>query len=148
DIFELLPFENSLVEVDVTGAQLLKLLENLVRGRDAQSGARIQFRWNAEDRPDFISAKLIGTDGIERDIDPAATYTLLTIDYLVKVTSGNYAILQEAKNPTLLNITIRDTVMEYVKTETKAGPPIRAVLDNRFVQVGPGPTREVTSPND
>jgi 2',3'-cyclic-nucleotide 2'-phosphodiesterase (5'-nucleotidase family) len=148
DIFELLPFENALVEVEVTGAQLLKVLENLTKGRDAQSGARIQFRWNAEDRPEFISAKLIGTDGVERDIDPAATYTLLTIDYLLKVASGNYAILQEAKNATPLNITIRDAVMEYVKAETKGGRSIRAVVDNRFVQVGPGPSREVASPND
>jgi 2',3'-cyclic-nucleotide 2'-phosphodiesterase (5'-nucleotidase family) len=28
DIFELLPFENALIEVELTGAQLLKLLEN------------------------------------------------------------------------------------------------------------------------
>jgi 2',3'-cyclic-nucleotide 2'-phosphodiesterase (5'-nucleotidase family) len=148
DIFELLPFENALVEVEVTGAQLLKLLENLTRSRDAQSGARIQFRWNAEDRPEFISAKLIGSDGVERDIKPTESYTLLTIDYLLKVASGNYAILLEARNPTPLNMTIRDAVMEYVKAEAKAGRPIRAVLDNRFVQVGPGPSREVTSPND
>lgn len=148
DIFELLPFENSLVEVDVTGAQLLKILQNLTRSRDAQSGARIHFRWNEEDRPEFISAKLIGNDGVERDIDPAATYTILTIDYLLKVASGSYAILQEAKNATPLNITLRETLMEYVKAETKAGRPIRAVLDDRFVQIGPGPKREVTSPND
>lgn len=146
DIFELLPFDNSLVEVEVTGSQLLKLFENLTRGRDAQSGARIQFRWNAEDRPEFIRAKLIGNDGVERDIDPAKTYTLLTIDYLLKVAGGNYAILQEARNPTPLNTTIRDAVMEYVKAETKSGRPIRATLDNRFVQVGPGPSREVTTP--
>lgn len=147
DIFELLPFENELIEVDVTGAQLLKLLESVTRGRDAQSGARIQFRWNAEDRPEFISAKLIGPGDTEREIDPNATYTIVTIDYLLKLGSGSYRLLQEAKNQKPLNVTIRDAVMEYVKAETKAGRPIRAVLDGRFVQVGPGPTRE-TPPND
>ena len=147
DIFELLPFENSLVEVELTGAQLLKLLENLTRGRDAQSGARIQFRWNAQDRPEFISAKLIGPGNTEREIDPNATYKIVTIDYLLKLASGSYASLQEAKSTRPLNVTIRDAVMEYVKAETKAGRPIRAMLDNRFVQVGPGPSRE-TSAND
>ena len=146
DIFELLPFENALVEVDLTGAQLLKLLEIVTR-RDAQSGARIQFRWNAEDRPEFISAKLIGPGNTEREIDPNATYTIVTIDWILNVASGNYAFLQEAKNRRPLNITIRDAVMDYVKAETKAGRPIRAMLDGRFVQVGPGPTRE-TPPND
>ena len=146
DIFELLPFENALVEVDLKGAQLLTLLTNLTRARDAQSGARVEFKWNAENRPEFISAKLVGADGKELDIDPQSTYTIITIDYLMKLASGNYAILQEGTNVTPLNITIRDAVMEYVKAETKAGRPIRALLDNRFVQVGPGPAE--TSPND
>ena len=148
DIFELLPFENALVKVELTGAQLLKLLENVTRGRDAQAGARIQFRWNEQDRPEFISAKLTGTNATERDIDPAATYSIVTIDYLLKLASGNYALLQEAKSTTPLNITIRDAVMEYVKAETKAGRPIHATLDNRFVQVGPGPKRSESTPDD
>lgn len=146
DIFELLPFENALVEVELTGAQLLKLLENVTRGRDAQAGARVQFRWNEQDRPEFISAKLAGPNSAERDIDPAATYSVVTIDYLLKLASGNYALLQEAKRATPLNITIRDAVMEYVKAETKAGRPIQAALDNRFVQVGPGPKRAESTP--
>ncbi|HSE30361.1 MAG TPA: 5'-nucleotidase C-terminal domain-containing protein [Pyrinomonadaceae bacterium] len=148
DVFELLPFENALVEVELTGAQLLKLLDSVTRGRDAQSGARIQFRWNDQDRPEFIGAKLIGPNGTERDIDPAATYSIVTIDYLLKLASGNYALLQEAKSTTPLNTTIRDAVMEYVKAETKAGRPIRATIDDRFVQIGPGPSRAPSSPND
>jgi 2',3'-cyclic-nucleotide 2'-phosphodiesterase (5'-nucleotidase family) len=148
DIFELLPFENALVEVELTGAQLLKLLENVTRGRDAQAGARVQFRWNEQDRPEFISAKLAGPNSTERDIDPAATYSVVTIDYLLKLASGNYALLQEAKSTAPLNITIRDAVMEYVKAETKAGRAIHAALDNRFVQVGPGPKRAESTPDD
>ena len=148
DIFELLPFENALVEINLTGAQLLKLLENLTRARDAQSGVRVQFRWNEEDRPELITAKLLAENGDELRINPQATYTLVTIDYLLKLASGNYAILQEGTNVTPLNITIRDAVIDYVKSETKAGRPVRPVLDNRFVQIGPGPTRTDTSPDD
>ena len=137
DIFELLPFENALVAVDVTGAQLAQILQ--VVTRDAQSGARIQFKYNDRDRPEFISGKLVDANGKEHEIDPNQTYTILTIDYLMSLKSGAYAILQEAKNPTPLNITLRDAVMNYVKSETAAGRPIRSVVDNRFVQVGPGP---------
>lgn len=147
DIFELHPFDNALVEVNLTGAQLLRLLGIVTGGRDAQSGARIHFRWNAEDRPEIISAKLIGPGNTEREIDPNATYTIVTIDWLLKVASGSYASFQEARNPKPLSVTIRDAVMDYVKAETKAGRSIRAILDGRFVQVGPGPTRE-TPPND
>jgi 2',3'-cyclic-nucleotide 2'-phosphodiesterase (5'-nucleotidase family) len=132
DIFELLPFENALITVDLTGSQLLKLLENVTKARDAQAGARINFRWNAQDRPEFISAKLIDPSGREREIDPQGTYTIVTIDYLYKLGSGNYALLQDGKNMTPLNLTIRDAVMDYVKSETAAGRPIRSELDKRF----------------
>ena len=137
DIFELLPFENALVAIDVTGVQLAKILQ--VVTRDAQSGARIQFKWNERDRPEFISGKLVASSGKELEIDPNQTYTILTIDYLMRLNSGAYAILQEAKNATPLNLTLRDAVMNYVKSETAAGRPVRPVVDNRFVQVGPGP---------
>ena len=137
DIFELLPFENALVAIEVTGVQLAKILQ--VVTRDAQSGARIQFKWNERDRPEFISGKLVDENGKEFEIDPNQTYTILTIDYLMQLKSGAYAILQEAKNPTPLNLTLRDAVLNYIKSETAAGRPVRSIGDNRFVQVGPGP---------
>jgi len=137
DIFELLPFENALIALDVTGEQLGKLLQ--LATRDAQSGARIHFKYNDRDRPEFISGKLVDENGNEQEIDPNKTYTIVTIDYLLRLGSGSYAVLQEAKNPTPLNITIRDAVMNYVKSETGAGRVIRGAVDKRFVQVGPGP---------
>jgi len=137
DIFELLPFENALVALDVTGAQLVKIIE--VATKDAQSGARIHFKYNDRDRPEFISAKLVDENGNEQEIDPNKTYTIVTLDYLLRLNSGAYAILKEAKSDAPLNITLRDAVMNYVKSETAAGRPIRAAIDNRFVQVGPGP---------
>lgn len=137
DIFELLPFENALVAVDVTGADLLKVLPALVR--DAQSGARLQYKWNDQNRPEFISGKLVDENGREHEIDPTKLYTIVTIDYLLKLGSGSYAILQEAKSATPLNITLRESIMEYVKIETAAGRTIIHRTDNRYVQVGPGP---------
>jgi len=137
DIFELLPFENALVAVEVTGAQLAKLVE--VATRDAQSGARIHFKWNERDRAEFISGKLLDENGKELEIDPQKTYTIVTIDYLMRLNSGPYAILHEGKNPQPLNLTLRDAIMNYVKSETAAGRPIRSALDERFIQVGPGP---------
>ena len=136
DIFELLPFENALMVVELSGANLLKLLPPLVR--DAQSGARLQYKWNDQSRPEFISGKLIDEHGYEQEIDPNKTYTIVTIDYLLKVSGGAYAVLKEAKSVTPLNITIRDAMMEYAKSEG-AGGLIRPHLDDRYVQVGPGP---------
>jgi hypothetical protein len=120
---------------------VLKLLQIVTSARDAQSGARIHYRWNAENKPEFISASLLDANGQEHAIDPQATYKVITIDYLLKLGSGNYAILQENKSVAELGLTIRDALMEYVKAETAAGRPIKGRLDDRFVQVGPGPTK-------
>ena len=144
DIFELLPFENALVAVDVTGADLAKLLAAVVR--DAQSGARIQYKWNDQNRPEFLSGKLMGENGQEQEIDPNKIYTVVTIDYLLKVGGGAYAVLKEAKSVAPLNITLRDAIMEYVKAETAAGRMIRAHVDDRYVQVGPGPKGKPEDP--
>jgi 2',3'-cyclic-nucleotide 2'-phosphodiesterase (5'-nucleotidase family) len=137
DIFELLPFENALIAVDVSGVQLAKLLQIVTR--DAQSGARIQFKWNERSRPEFISGKLLDESGKEQEIDPDKIYTIVTIDYLLRLGGGAYAILQEAKSSTPLNVTLRDAIMDYVKSETAARRPIRPTADNRFVQIGPDP---------
>jgi 2',3'-cyclic-nucleotide 2'-phosphodiesterase (5'-nucleotidase family) len=135
DIFELLPFENALVAFDLTGAQLLDLLREVVSHQDAQSGARIKYRLGSEKRPELESAKLL-IDGIEKEIDPAAVYTVISIDYLLNVTGGDYAtVLKQAKNTRPLGLTIRDAITNYVKAETAARRDIKSTLDGRFVFV-------------
>jgi 2',3'-cyclic-nucleotide 2'-phosphodiesterase (5'-nucleotidase family) len=144
DIFELLPFENALVALELTGTQLAQLLQ--VVPRDAQAGARIEFKWNDRNRAEFISGKLVDASGKEQDVDPQKTYTVVTIDYLLQVGGGPYAILKEAKSTTPLNITLRDAILNYVKSETAAGRPIRSVVDNRFVQIGPDQKKTTETP--
>ena len=135
DIFELLPFENALVKIDLTGEELLKLLSVVVSSGDAWSGARINIRMNEQKRPEMVSARLLNASGGEMEIDPKATYSLVTIYYLMKLGGGRYSILQSAKNVTPLGVTLRDALMDYVKNETAAGRQIRAALDDRFVIV-------------
>jgi 2',3'-cyclic-nucleotide 2'-phosphodiesterase (5'-nucleotidase family) len=130
DIYQLLPFENALVTLDLTGEQLRRFLDVALRQRDAQSGARITYRANAEKKNEIVSVRLGGA-GVEQEIDPQATYTIVTIDYLVK-RGGEYSVLQEAKNVRELGVTMRDAVIDYVKAEAAAGRSIKATLDGRF----------------
>jgi 2',3'-cyclic-nucleotide 2'-phosphodiesterase (5'-nucleotidase family) len=136
DIYQLLPFENALVVLDLTGEQLRRFLDVVVRQRDAQSGARIMYRTNDQKTSEIVTVKL-GGGASEKEIDPQATYTIVTIDYLVK-RGGDYSVLQEAKNIRPLNLTMRDAVLDYVKAETAAGRPIKATLDGRFRYDKPG----------
>src|SRR5260370_21048195 len=80
DIFELLPFENALVTLDLTGEQVLKILGVVVSGREAQSGALIIYITKA-DKSAALEAARLG----HKEIDPKATYTIVTIDSIVNV---------------------------------------------------------------
>src|SRR5436190_14674909 len=142
DIFELLPFENSLFELELTGEQLLKVLQVAVADREPQSGARVKYRTNAENKLELVSADLVTADGKEREINPAAGYRVISIDYLLNVSGGNFAILEQSKVRKPLGITIRDAMIEYVKVETAAGRTIKAKLDGRFRREGPGQENE------
>ena len=140
DIWELLPFENALVQFDLTGEQLLKLLNQALTHRDAQSGARIVYRAGADNKPQFVSARLL-INGREQEIDPQAIYTIVSIDYLWKRQStapsdqeGNYSVLGKAQKIQPLGLTMRDAMVQYVKDETAAGRTIRTNLDGRFRQ--------------
>jgi len=128
DIFELLPFENALVTLDLTGEQVLKLLGVVVSSHEAQSGALITYITKADKSSVLEAAKLL-----TREIDPKATYAVVTIDYLVNVGGDRYAVLREGKNTRPLGITLRDAIMDYVKAEAAAGRDIKTNLDGRFV---------------
>lgn len=144
DMFELLPFENELVAFDLTGAQVIELLRSVTARRDAQSGAKIRYKLNEQKRPQLEIARLL-VNGHEVEIDPAAIYTVISTDYLLRVTGGDYAVvLGKARNIQPIGLTMRDALTEYVKAETVAGREIKATLDGRFAFDGPGdaPTEE------
>jgi len=131
DIFELLPFENALVTLDLNGEQLLRLLQLITTSREAQAGARIVYVIKADKSSHLEKAALRDATGREKEIDPQAIYTIVTIDYLVSV-GGRYLVLREGKNLNPLRITLRDAIMAYVKSETAAARDIQPNLDERF----------------
>jgi len=67
-------------------------------------------------------------DGQQKEIDPKAIYTVVSIDYLMNrrstkpsATEGDYSILRAAKTIKPIGLTIRDAIIDYVISETAAG---------------------------
>jgi len=133
DIFELLPFENALVTLDLSGEQILKLLGVVVSSREAQSGARLTYITKTDKSSQLETAMLRDEQGREKEIDPKASYTIVTIDYLVNVGGERYSVLREGRNTKPVGITLRDAIMDYVKSETAAAREIKPRLDERFI---------------
>lgn len=131
DIWELLPFENKLMTVDLTGEQLKRLLESVITSGLAQSGARIVYKTNADKKNETESVALrIGR--VEQAIDPTKTYTIVTIDYLLNVAGSRGNVLTEGTNVTPVGLSLRDAILNYVKSETAEGRDIKPNLDGRF----------------
>jgi 2',3'-cyclic-nucleotide 2'-phosphodiesterase (5'-nucleotidase family) len=135
EIYELLPFENTLVELELTGEQLLNLLRTIIPLADAQSGARITYRTDAAGKPEVLNVRLYTGKGEEtEDLIPSKVYKIVTIDYLVK-RGGDYALLQQAKSMRALQLTQRDAVLDYVRDRAKNDPLIKLKMDERFYAV-------------
>ncbi len=132
NIFELLPFENKLVVVEVSGEQLLDALRSVVANRECQSGAIIRYGTDADKKSVLIGADLVDEHGKRSQINPVALYRVVTIDYLLNVGNGRFPTLQAAKTKSPVGITIRDALISYVKDEASAGRKVRARLDGRF----------------
>lgn len=132
DVFELLPFENALVTLELTGEQLTDLLTVVTSSREAQSGARVVYFTKPDKTTAIVSVKLRDANKAEVPIDPKGTYRIVTIDYLVTRGGDRFGVLQQGKNLKPLGLTLRDSILEYVKAETAAGRQIRPNLDGRF----------------
>lgn len=116
-VFELMPFDNLLVLVDVNGETLKRFIEEL--GAEGAGIAGFSFRIKDKN----VSEILIGG----KPIDPKETYTVVYSDY-------NYNNSPELKEGRLrmTGYLIRDAIEEWVKKNTVSGKPLGEGLENRI----------------
>ncbi len=120
DILSELPFGNSTLMLEVSGADVLAALENGLKsapeatGRFPQvSGLQVVYDPEAEVGSRVVSVKVNGVD-----LDPAATYKLATNDYMARGGDG-YSMLIDS--PRLLDINsaklMANDVMAYIRAQ-------------------------------
>lgn len=127
DVLSELPFGNKTVKLEVGGALLLAALEHGVSqagqggGRFPQvSGLRVAFDAR---RP--VGSRVTEVEVGGRPLDPAATYTLATNDYMAAGGDG-YAVLKEARrvvDPAAARL-IASQVMEHVAARGTVAPRV------------------------
>lgn len=125
--YELLPFENFVVVLSLSGAQLEELADQVAR----TTGEPIA-GWTMElDGDDAVGVRVGG-----EPVDPDRTYRLATVDYLVNG-GGAWSVLWEVGSGARedLGILIRTGFVEYLREHGTVSP----VLDGRIRRaVGPG----------
>lgn len=115
DIFELMPFENELVVVELTGAEVIQVVkEGLVRrGGEPCSGVKVV----VEGTPEQATLVVTWADG--SPIDPTATVKVATSDYLY---GGGDSIptLKKGRKPFTTGITLRQMLLDQCAVLAKA----------------------------
>lgn len=122
-VYEVMPFDNELVLLRVTGAQLKAYLDHIAKeGGGGVAGVRMTFR---EGRAEEVFVQ-------GRPLDPAAMYTMANSDYTVL--SGSYAGLRTVP-VRRTGYLLRDATIDYCTAFRDAGRPIAVDTVKRIQHV-------------
>ncbi len=135
-LFELLPFQNRLVVLTLTGARLRQAVEAAVRGEEPDlnvSGIRAEY-----DPARPVGKRVLAltlADGTP--VQDGATYTVAVQDFLAGGGDRYDAFRQPVarRDPGTLDL---DAFIAYLKKQPQ---PVAATADARLVRIGPGPER-------
>lgn len=124
NIYEILPFENSLCIVTVTGTVLKDLFASIAAvGGNGVSGVHLEITKDGK----LLNATVQG-----RPVDDNQLYTVATIDYLADGNDGMIPLIQAEKRDCPKGATLRGLFMDYVEQQSKAGKKVTSRMDGRI----------------
>lgn len=121
-VFELMPFDNLLVGIEMKGSELLELFQHIV----AKGGWPLSKQIRMTVRGDQVLDVRIDGKKIEKD----RVYTLATNDYIAN--GGDQCTFFKGKKQLATGVLFRDAIIEYIEAETKAGRKLDAALEERI----------------
>lgn len=121
-LFELMPFDNELAMVELSGAKTKAMLHYLAeKGGMPVAGIRMEIE-NGKPKNVLIN-------GVP--FDDKKHYYFISSDYLISG-GDKMDFFKEPVKMVMLKKLIRDAIIEYCKEETKNGRTLKAVLDGRI----------------
>ena len=130
NLYEVMPFDNTLVTMDLTGEQVLQALNHGINGKAGTvqfSGLQLTIDSSRPYGSQLVEVRL--SDG--RLLDPAATYKIVTNDFMASG-GDEFTMLKQGQNIKDTFIPLRDALAEAVK---KSGV-LNIQLDGRLKDLG------------
>jgi len=114
---EVLPFQNTVVSVDLTGTQLRTVFEGMAgsAGRLFMAGGAMAYRFANPDGQRVLRATVAG-----KPLDPARIYRVATIDYLLGGGDG-HAVFTKGTNVVYGDVDV-DAVSPYIQARSPVSP--------------------------
>ncbi|HJV90844.1 MAG TPA: 5'-nucleotidase C-terminal domain-containing protein [Holophagaceae bacterium] len=128
DIFEVMPFENEVILIDLTGAELVQVVKEGLQSRQGEpiSGVKATL----EGTPEQAVLTVTWADG--RPIDPKATVRVATSDYLYG-SGDSMPTLRKGRNPFTTGLTIRQVLLDACKNLDERHQPLLPPPTGRYV---------------
>lgn len=123
NIFELMPFENEIVVLTLTGKDLLEILAFEAHYRKT-SFSNTELRFTSEGQ--LVSAKIGGNK-----LDVEKTYKLVTYDYLANGGDGMNCLKGLAKEP--MGVTVRTLILQHIEELNKAEKLVDGNVEGRVL---------------
>jgi len=126
EIYAVLPFNNTLVTMNLTGAQVKQVLEE---GANSQYGtvqvSGLKWAYDAEAPFGNRVTRVTLPDGTP--IDPNATYKIATNNFMA-AGGDRFATLTQGQNTTDTQINLVDTVVHYLELRSPVDPQVEGRL--------------------
>ena len=133
-IATVLPFDNWLYLAQMKGSDVIRLFEfiaSIKQGAGAWAQVSAEARYTIDYTANAESGTLKGLTIGGKPVDPAATYTIVTNDYVLSGGDG-YAIMKSAVEAYNTSTTLRDAIIAYAAAKKTLTP----VTDGRITIVG------------
>lgn len=123
-LFTVLPFDNLLVTVKLTGEQIRGLLEQSITSEKGLQVSGLQVEYDLSRSP---GSKVLSVTVGEKALDPTALYSVAINDFLA-AGGDRYKIFREGKEP-VFGSEVRDVVVDYIRAHS----PIDTKVQGRIV---------------
>jgi 2',3'-cyclic-nucleotide 2'-phosphodiesterase/3'-nucleotidase/5'-nucleotidase len=129
EVYRVMPFDNVIATVVLTGDQLFEVVEHGVNARGCVqvSGLRYVFDPSRPDEENIIEITL--ADG--SPLDPKAEY-LVAVNNFMSQGGDGYTMLSEGKNLEVTSILIRDAMLADCEAKAASGQKLLPPLDGRI----------------
>jgi len=150
DVIEVLPFNNNVATMGLTGADLRAALENGVSRAESPDNegtgrfpqvAGLRFSWDASKPAGerIVSVEVQNADGSFGALDPTAVYQVAANTFMRTGGDGYTVLADKAINPYDFGPTLNEAVAQYIGVNS----PLTVQLEGRITRVDAGATAAV-----
>ena len=142
DVYEVMPFDNRIATVHLTGAQVLDAVETGVKGDGCVQIAGLRYAFDRS-RPRGERVVKLETAG-GAPIDPKATYLVATNDFMAQGGDG-FDVFAKGPDLKVTEMLVRDALVADCEARTKRGEKLVMALDGRIQEVSAAATEKASS---